>query len=264
MPGSVVLIEGRVPHKLYGVLSGDDICSAGRWMHLAMDAIVDAWSLGRLPILVGGTGLYFTALTSGLTEIPSIPTFVRFNIQEKYSGYDEMSLFLELSRVDPKIASRIAVRDKQRILRALEVFEFTGITLSEWQTRPITPLLKGNWRGYILELPRKEIYKRCDLRSHVIVSGTGVEEVRKVLDYDPRLPIMRAIGVRELQRYIRGEIDIDEARRTISQATRRYAKRQLTWFNNKMVGWERAFVQGSENFEGRIVTDLSQFLLTLS
>lgn len=221
--------QARAEHRLYGVRDGAEPCSAADWAALARAEIDRAHRLGRLPILVGGTGLYLRTLLDGIAPVPPIDPAVRAAVRA-HAVEDNRA---ELARLDPEAAARLNPADTTRIARALEVVKSTGQTLKAWQARreggigesiALSPL--------ILLPPRDWLYLRCDQRFAAMVGAGAIEEVERLLArrLDPDLPVMRAIGVREIAAFLRGEIDREAMIAAGQQATRRYAKRQYTWF----------------------------------
>lgn len=219
----------RAEHRLYGVLGGALPCSAAGWAAMARAEIAEVQASGRLPILVGGTGLYLRTLLDGIAPVPPIEAAVRAEVRAASVGENRA----RLERHDPQAAARLGPRDCARIGRALEVMLSTGRPLHEWQARR-----EGGIRGevelrpLVLLPPRDWLYRRCDERfAHMMLRG-AVEEVQALLDrgLDPQLPVMRAIGVREIAALLRGEASREQAVGAGQQATRRYAKRQYTWF----------------------------------
>jgi tRNA dimethylallyltransferase len=196
---------------------------------------------GRSAIVVGGTGLYFRALTAGLAEIPPVPATVRAEVQATYDRLGEAALRDELARIDPASAARIAAGDRQRLTRAMEVFTATGQPLGDWQASTSPALAPGSWSGLVLEPRREALYARCDARLAAMVAGGALEEVQRLVArrLGPALPGMKALGVAPLAAHLRGEISLDAALDQARQDTRRYAKRQLTWFRHRAPDWPR-------------------------
>jgi tRNA dimethylallyltransferase len=193
-----------------------------------------AWEEGLLPIITGGTGLYFKALEQGLADIPSITP----DIREKWRSF-RGNIHAELMRRDPQGASTLQPNDRQRITRALEVFEGTGKSLSEWLSAAGQGgvLTGAAVERCFLDVPRAELYARAETRFDQMIAAGAVEEVRALQDFDPALPMMKAIGVPELSAHLRGEIGLDEAVTKSKTATRQYIKRQLTWWRGQMKNW---------------------------
>ena len=231
--------EARAEHRRYGVAAGDDPWSVGRWVRAVQD-LLEALD-GRPVVLVGGTGLYFTALTKGLADIPPVPDAVRQTVEADYDRMGEAAFRQRLAEVDPEAAARIEDNDRQRLIRAMAVGRHSGRSLSDWQadTRPV--LTPGSWTGQVLLPDREALYAACDARCVVMLERGALEEVRALMarDLSPALPVMKAVGVRELAGHLRGETSREVALDQMRQATRNYAKRQLTWFRNQMPDWER-------------------------
>lgn len=232
--------EAQAEHRLYGVADAAEAWSVGRWSRAAL-ALLDDLD-GRPAILVGGTGLYFTALTKGLAQIPAVPDAVRDAVQTRYDVEGEATIRRALAQVDPAAEARIESGDRQRLVRALSVAEATGRALSDW-TADTTPLLApGSWDGLVIEPERDRLYAACDTRVDLMLAGGALDEVRALTarGLSPDLPAMKAVGVRELAAHLAGELTLDAAADALKQATRNYAKRQLTWFRNQTPGWRRA------------------------
>ncbi len=235
--------EAAVPHRLYGHVPAVSRYSVGRWLAELGAVLKDIRPAGRPAILVGGTGLYFKAATEGLVELPEIPAEIdekwRFDLAE--SGPE--ALHRLLAERDPATAARLPTTDRQRIIRALAVHEATGRTLSDWQAEPLSPPVidKATARKLVLAPDRAVLRQRIDTRLREMVLSGAMEEAVRLLDsgIDPELPAAKAIGVRELAAAARGEISLDAAITRAVTETRRYAKRQETWFRNQMADWER-------------------------
>lgn len=234
--------EAQAPHHLFGVADGADGWSVGRWLRAAMPLIGEIKARGRPAILVGGTGLYFKALTEGLTNAPTAPRAVREQIEARYDAEGEAAARERLAGVDPAAAARIAPGDRLRLTRALEVWEISGKAITEWQSETTPAIAPDAWRGLALEPPRQALYDRCDARLAAMVEAGALEEVAALAarDLDPLLPVMKAVGVREFAAHLAGEIPFEQALDDARRETRRYAKRQLTWLRNQMRDWSRA------------------------
>ena len=216
-------------HRLYGVRDGALPCSAADWAGLAKREIADIHGSGRTPILVGGTGLYLRTLLEGIAPVPAIDSPVRARVRQAPAEENRA----KLETLDPEAAARLNPGDSARINRALEVILSTGRTLAEWQKQREGGIAaEVELRPLILLPPRKWLYARCDERFARMIDRGAVTEVEALLarKLNPNLPVMRAIGVPELSRYLHGEISLDEAIAAGQQSTRRYAKRQYTWF----------------------------------
>jgi len=228
----------RVPHRLYGTLDASERCSAGRWRGLAEHEIDAAHAAGRLPILVGGTGLYLRALMRGLADVPPVPEALRQALEARLAAAGAPALHAELAAADPATAARLAPNDRQRILRALGVLEATGRRLSDWlgDAPTASPAPRYRFLAFVLAPPRAELYAAIDRRLAHMAEAGALEEVRRLLDrkLDPGLPAMKAIGVQEFGRFLAGRTSLPAAIAAAQQASRRYAKRQTTWFRNQM------------------------------
>jgi tRNA dimethylallyltransferase len=219
----------RVEHRLYGIRDGAEVCSAADWAAMARREIAAVHGEGKVPVLVGGTGLYLRTLLEGIAPIPAIDPEVRRKIRE--SPVEENRA--KLAKLDAEAAERLKPRDTTRIARALEVVLSTGKSLSEWQkSREGGIGGEITLRPLVLLPPRDWLYRRCDDRFARMVEQGAAEEVEALLDrkLDPDLPVMRAIGVREIASWLNGDVIREEAIAAGQQATRRYAKRQYTWF----------------------------------
>ena len=229
------------PHHLFGVADAADGWSVGKWQQAAVAVLADIAARGRTAIVVGGTGLYFRALTHGLADIPPVSETQREVSALLYAAQGEPEFRDVLAALDPEAEARIEIGDRQRLLRAHAVAIATGKSLTAWQTDTKPVLAEGTWRGVVLDLPRAALYDRCDARFGLMVERGALEEVRamETRSLDPALPALKAVGYRELAAYSRGETSLDEALDAARQETRRYAKRQLTWFRNQTPDWER-------------------------
>ena len=231
--------KARAEHRLYGVRDGALACSAADWAALAKSEILRAHDLGKLPILVGGTGLYLRTLLDGIAPVPPIDPEVRKTVRDRRVEANRR----ELLRLDPEAAARLGPSDTTRIARALEVVKSTGTTLKEWQSEREGGIADEiSLAPLILLPPRDWLYARCDARFAAMVEQGAISEVERLLErhLNPSLPVIGAIGVREIAAFLRGEIDREGMIAAGSQATRRYAKRQYTWFAHQPPGdWPR-------------------------
>ena len=233
--------EARAEHRLYGVADAADAWSVGRWSRTVLPLLAELAAERRPAVLVGGTGLYFTALTTGLADIPDVPVEVREAAGATFDAGGEAQFRRRLAGVDPAAEARIEAGDRQRLTRAWAVAEHTGRALSDW-TADTTPLLEtGSWTGLVIEPDREALYAQCDRRVAQMVEAGALDEVRALVarGLDPALPAMKAVGVREFAAHLAGEASLAAAVEATRQATRNYAKRQLTWFRNQTPGWAR-------------------------
>jgi tRNA dimethylallyltransferase len=233
----------RAPHKLYGTIPAAEAYSVGRWLNDAREAIDAAEAEGRVPILAGGTGLYFKALQEGLAPVPDVPSEIRSLWRDRAAMLGAEALHRELDVRDPAMAARIPPTDSQRIVRALEVVDATSISLAEWQGAAAAPVLAPEGVVRLVIAPeRAPLYAAIDARFDSMVEAGAIEEVGALLalGLDPGLPAMRAHGVRELAGYLLGRTSRAEAIAKAKTETRRYAKRQMTWLKRFMWDWDWA------------------------
>lgn len=230
----------RAPHVLYGHVPGAEPYSAARYAAEARAAIAAAEEAGRIPIVVGGTGLYFKALTEGLSPIPPVPDAIRARWRRRASTEGPAALHALLKERDPEMAERLKPTDPQRLVRALEVLEATGRSLARWQEQPGEPAVRVAAGRTIVVSPEREVLRqRCDARFDVMMAEGAVDEVRALLalGLSPELPVMRALGVNPLAELIAGRLTAAEAADAAKAETRQYAKRQLTWLRRNMITW---------------------------
>jgi tRNA dimethylallyltransferase len=232
--------EARAPHLLYGHVDAAENYSVGRWCVDASAALAEAGRAGRLPIVVGGTGLYFKMLTRGLAAIPAIPAGIRAAVRARLRAEGVAPLYAELLRRDPATAHQLMPGDRARISRALEVFLATGRALPDWHREGTKPALDPRSAIRIfLAADRAELHRRIDGRFDAMLATGALEEVRALSRrrLDPSLPAMKAHGVPWLIRHLEGEITLAEAAEGGKRDTRRYTKRQATWFRNQLPDW---------------------------
>jgi len=233
--------EARAEHRLYGVADATDAWSVGKWLRAA-EGLLNAYGPARRPLIfVGGTGLYFSALTRGLADIPPVPPGLRAELDARFAAEGETAFRQALAAVDAPAEAAIERGDRQRLVRALAVAQVAGRPLSALRadTRPI--LGPGSYEALVVEPDRAALYAACDARVSVMMANGALEEVRALMarDLPHGLPIMKAVGVRELSALLRDELSLDDALDIMRQATRNYAKRQLTWFRNQTPDWRR-------------------------
>ena len=233
--------EALVEHRLYGVADAADAWSVGRWSRAVAPVLAELAAAGRSALLVGGTGLYFTALTKGLADIPGVPVEVRDAAGAAFDGEGETAFRRRLAQVDPAAEARIEAGDRQRLTRAWAVAQHTGRALSDWNADTTPLLAPGSWTGLVIEPDRTALYAACDLRVAQMVEAGALDEVRALVarGLNPALPAMKAVGVREIAGHLAGETSLAAAVEATRQATRNYAKRQLTWFRNQTPDWRR-------------------------
>jgi tRNA dimethylallyltransferase len=232
--------EKQAAHRLYGFVDAAENYSVGRWYRDVAAALNEVVGDGRLPILVGGTGLYFKALTTGLAAVPPIPADIRAEVRGRLQREGAPALHAELVHLDPATAQRVTINDRSRISRALEVVLGTGRPLSDWHVEGLPAIIDPNSTAKIfITCERKELVRRIEMRFSTMLKSGALGEVRHLADrgLDPALPAMKAHGVPWLIRHLKGEISLKEAEAGATMDTRRYAKRQVTWFRNQMKDW---------------------------
>ena len=228
----------RVPHVLYGHISVTEPYSVGRYQSDAARALEQVRGWGRVPIFVGGTGMYFGVLTEGIADIPPVPAETRAAAQIRRKEIGAEAFHVELSERDRDSAARLRASDTQRVLRAYEVFEATGRPLSEWQKEGSTPVLAGlELARFVLSPSRDELYTRIDARFDRMVEQGAMAEAVALAGIEASSPAAKILGRRELLAASAGTMSLEDAKSAAKQATRQYAKRQLTWFRNRMADW---------------------------
>jgi len=231
-----------VPHHLYGYVSGETHYSGGQWVRQALPVVLDVLARGKIPILVGGTGLYFKSLFEGLASVPEIdPDLIR-DIDIRIDVEGIASVMAEARTLDPVGTARLQGEDPQRLTRLLSVVKQTGRPLHLWQakTRPEIPVAFA--LRYVLMPPREALYQRINSRFEGMVAEGGLDEARAVFSkYGPEhaAPMLKAIGLSHLLRHLKGELEYDRSIELAMRDTRRFAKRQMTWFRNQCADWKR-------------------------
>ena len=231
----------RAPHHLYGVADAAEAWSVGRWLQAARRHLGRIAGLGRPAVVVGGTGLYFRALTLGLADIPAVPASTRDEVTGRYDSLGESAFRSRLAAHDPLSAQRIQPGDRQRLIRAASVLDATGRSLSAWREAGPAALQPGAYHAVVLDPARAALYARCDARLQVMAEAGALDEVAALLarSLPPDLPAMKALGVREFAAFLQGRCSLSEAVSQAQLQTRRYAKRQTTWFRNQTPDWAR-------------------------
>lgn len=237
----------QVPHRLFGYRSGRSGCSAADWAHDAKIALEETWNAGRIPLLVGGTGLYIRTLLDGIAPIPEVDP----DIRDEVRAMPVEAAFAALETADPAMATRLQPADRSRIQRALEVIRSTGCSIASWREEKTGGIGDNVSLGPLILLPDRDwLYDRCDRRFAQMMDSGAEDEVRRLLTMDlpSSSPLLRAIGLREIAGWLKGELDREEAIARGQQATRRYAKRQYTWFRHQVPpDWPRTDLQNHYN-----------------
>jgi tRNA dimethylallyltransferase len=232
--------EARAPHLLYGHVNAAENYSVGRWCLDARAVLAEVERQRLLPIFVGGTGLYFKALTRGLAGVPPIPPDIRTAVRARVKAEGAVSLHNDLIRRDPPTAARLMPRDRARVTRALEVVLATGRSLSDWHREGLPALVDPACAVKIfLAVERAELYRRIEARFDAMLDAGALDEVKALAarNLDPALPAMKAHGVPWLIRHLNGAISLAEAAEGGKRDTRRYTKRQATWFRHQLPDW---------------------------
>ena len=239
----------RARHLLYGHVSAHKRYSVGRYQTDAITALAKANAEKRVPIFVGGTGLYFAALTEGLADIPPVSAAIREAAREKLVALGVAGLHAELAMRDPLTATRLRPSDAQRVLRAYEVFEATGRPLASWQDEAGKPVLEGRRLAkFVLDIERAELRERIRLRFLAMIQAGAMEEAARLKALDPTLPAAKILGLRELSALAEGRMTKDDAIAAAVTATRQFAKRQVTWFRHRMSDWNWLSAGDESNF----------------
>jgi len=231
--------RAQVPHHLVGIADPTEAWSVGRWTQAAQEALAKIAQRGRHAIVVGGTGLYFNALTKGLAPSPAVPPAVRDASADQLAAQGETLFRDELRGLDPAAEKRIEIGDRQRLIRAHSVAVATGRSLTRWQDKTTPLLATGSYAAVTLLPPRKTLYPRCDARLLAMIDTGALAEVASLAaqNLDPALPALKAVGFRELAAHLDGNMAREAAIAQAQMQTRRYAKRQSTWFRNQAPDW---------------------------
>jgi tRNA dimethylallyltransferase len=258
--------EARAPHRLYGVLSADDPASAGRWLELAGHAIAEAVAGRRVPIAVGGSGLYLHALLHGIAPVPEVPAAARAEAEARLARQGGAAFHAELALRDPVMAGRLRPSDRQRLVRAFEVVLATGRSLAEWQALPRRRIdLPQPVVGIALSPLRTELYARIADRLRAMIDAGALAELQalRARAPDPAWPLMKAVAVPELMAHLEGRLALEEAIERATMQTRRYAKRQLTFLRHQLPELQTVPVFGDAPGLPELHVALRQVLLTV-
>ena len=248
----------KIKHHFYGFLNGDISWSVGKWINEVSKIINDIIERKKVAIIVGGTGFYFKAITDGLSPIPDIDKSIRLEIESELEKNGLDKLYKKLNIIDVDASERINPNDKQRIMRALEVYEGTKKKISDFWLMDRKKIINQFSINFKIDADRDWIYKNCDLRVDNMFKNGVIEEVEDLLNknYSATSPIMKAIGVDEIKSFFNNEISIDRASELIKFKTHHYAKRQITWMNNQMISWNSINTQYSNKIINEIIKKL--------
>lgn len=242
------------PHALYGVIDGSRRCNVRHWLELATREVEKARLLGKLPILVGGTGLYLNAARHGISQIPEVSEEIHNKAVSLHQDIGARSFKELVEQNDSETASRLAEGDSQRLIRAMEVYWQTNKPLSYWQSQPLTGAISGNFIHVAHLPPRQLVYDSINQRVHNMIEEGALDEVGALVarTLDPALPVMKALGVRQIAAYLKSELAFDLMIESIAQDTRHYAKRQFTWFKNNFI----SEFTNNEKYSKRIISEI--------
>ena len=244
----------KIKHHLYGFLSVKKNFSTGEWLKLVNQKILQCKKRKKTPILVGGTGLYFKALTDGLVNFPNIPLSFRKKIRHLHAAIGQKKFFLRLVKLDPQSRNFINLSDTQRAIRAYEIKSFTKKSMFEWFKSTKSIYLKNDFYKIYIDFPRTVLLERIKLRVHEMIKKGAVQEVKKFikLRVQKTKSAYKAIGINELREYLNKKIEIEEVIEKISIKTRQYAKRQRTWGRGNMLDWNKVTPNSINKFLKKI------------
>ena len=231
----------NIKHHLYGVIDLDKKFSTGEWLKATIKKIKEIKKIKKVPILVGGTGLYFQSLINGLVEIPEIPVKFRNRIRAIHKKEGQKKFYKKLLKIDPKIKGKFDQNDSQRTIRAFEIKSFTKVSMYDWFNKTTSEFRDSDFLKLYLSVDREELIKRINKRTLVMMKEGAIKEVKKFisLKIKKEQSVNKVIGIDELTQYLENKIDLDEAVELILIKTRQYAKRQATWARTRMTSWNK-------------------------
>ena len=231
----------NIKHHLYGVIDLDKKFSTGEWLKATIKKIKEIKKIKKVPILVGGTGLYFQSLINGLVEIPEIPVKFRNRIRAIHKKEGQKKFYKKLLKIDPKIKGKFDQNDSQRTIRAFEIKSFTKVSMYDWFNKTTSEFRDSDFLKLYLSVDREELIKRINKRTLVMMNEGAIKEVKKFisLKIKKEQSVNKVIGIDELTQYLENKIDLDEAVELILIKTRQYAKRQATWARTRMTSWNK-------------------------
>jgi tRNA dimethylallyltransferase len=230
-----------IKHHLYGVVDLNKKFSTGQWLELAIKKIKNIKKKKKIPILVGGTGLYFQSLINGLVKIPEIPLKFRNKVRLMSKREGQKKFYKKLLKLDPKVKDRFDPNDTQRSIRAYEIKSYTDISMYDWLARTESEFKNSDFLKLYIETKREKLIERINLRTLNMINGGAINEVKKFLKLKIRKDqsVNKVIGIAELTQYLNHEVTLEEAKELISIKTRQYAKRQATWARTRMTSWKK-------------------------
>ena len=250
-----------IKHHLYGVVDLNKKFSTGQWLELAIKKIKNIKKKKKIPILVGGTGLYFQSLINGLVKIPEIPLKFRNKVRLMSKREGQKKFYKKLLKLDPKIKDKFDPNDTQRSIRAYEIKSYTDISMYDWLARTESEFKNSDFLKLYIETKREKLIERINLRTLNMINGGAINEVKKFLKLKIRKDqsVNKVIGIAELTQYLNHEVTLDEAKELISIKTRQYAKRQVTWARTRMTSWKKIKPTRMDDF----IKKLKKLLLKL-
>ncbi|MDB2414829.1 tRNA (adenosine(37)-N6)-dimethylallyltransferase MiaA [Rickettsiales bacterium] len=257
--------RGDIPHHLFGVLSMKDSCSVTDWLDMALPIIKDVQKRGKVPLIVGGTGMYIKSLMHGLSPIPDIDPDIRRKVREMSLSQGSQAVYEKLKELDPQTAAKLNPGDSQRVSRAYEVILQTGKSLSYWHSlENKMPYPEAEFLLFFVTPNRDWVYQRCNERFDQMIKQGVIEEIAALgdEDFDNELPSVRSHGVREMKAYINGQVSLEEAIKQSQTNTRKYVKRQFTWFNNQMDEAITINPMPGNDYKTQLFDKIDRFLLT--
>mgnify|MGYP003982061071 FL=1 len=230
-----------IKHHLYGVVDLNEKFSTGQWLELAIKKIKNIKKKKKIPILVGGTGLYFQSLINGLVKIPEIPLKFRNKVRLMSKREGQKKFYKKLLKLDPKVKDKFDPNDTQRSIRAYEIKSYTDISMYDWLARTESEFKNSDFLKLYIETKREKLIERINLRTLNMINGGAINEVKKFLKLKIRKDqsVNKVIGIAELTQYLNHEVTLEEAKELISIKTRQYAKRQATWARTRMTSWKK-------------------------
>jgi tRNA dimethylallyltransferase len=253
--------QKKIKHHLYGIIDLNKKFSTGQWLKITIKKIKNIQKRKKIPILVGGTGLYFQSLIKGLVEIPEIPLKLRNKIRSMQKKEGQKKFYKKLLKVDPMTKDKFDPNDTQRTIRAFEIKLFTKISMYEWMNRTESEFKQDQFLKLYINFKREDLIKRISLRSIKMMNDGAVKEVKNFIKLKIKkdLSVNRIIGIDELTQYLNKKINLDQAQELISIKTRQYAKRQATWARSRMTSWEKINPTKIDNY----IKKLNKSLLKL-
>ncbi|WP_415284326.1 tRNA (adenosine(37)-N6)-dimethylallyltransferase MiaA [Candidatus Pelagibacter sp. Uisw_130] len=233
------IVQKNIKHHLYGTIDLNKKFSTGQWLKLAIKKIKSIQKKKKIPILVGGTGLYFQSLINGLVKIPEIPLKFRNKVRLMSKREGQKKFYKKLLKLDPKVKDKFDPNDTQRSIRAYEIKSYTNISMYDWLSKTKSEFKDSDFLKLQIETKREKLIERINLRTHVMINSGAIKEVKKFLELKIRKEqsANKVIGIVELTQYLNDKITLDEAKELISIKTRQYAKRQATWAKTRMISW---------------------------